>query len=419
MNKILIITYYWPPSGGAGVQRWLKFSKYLPSFGWEPLILTVDPGIAAYPVKDESLAADIAPGLRVYTTKTTDYFSIYKGNKSAIPSAGFATNTDNSFKGKLLRFVRGNFFIPDPRKGWNRHAYKKAAELIEKEGINHIITTSPPHSTQLIGLKLKKHFPSINWISDLRDPWTDIYYYDQFYPTPVSKSVDRWYEHQVLRKSDRIIAVGNSLRKAFSAKLPEVETKIEVISNGYDGPDFELPDIKPSGKFVITYVGTLSDVYPVTGLISALQRLTSDGRELFLRFVGSVSAGQRDFINASLPAGIVEYFPYVTHDEAVRYMTDTSMLVLIIPEHHSNKSIITGKIFEYLASYRPVICLGPVDGDAAEILRETAHGETFSYSDSDAMYNFIDSVISGKTLQMKDIKKYSRKELTARLVEML
>ena len=158
MNKVLIVTYYWPPSGGAGVQRWLKFSKYLPEFGWEPIILTVDPEFAAYPVTDFSLTGDLPVSVKVHKTPATNYFSIYRKDKTKIPSAGFANNIDNTFKGKILRFVRGNFFLPDPRRGWNNYAFKKACELIKSEGIKHIITTSPPHSTQLIGLKLKKKY---------------------------------------------------------------------------------------------------------------------------------------------------------------------------------------------------------------------------------------------------------------------
>ena len=128
---------------------------------------------------------------RIYTTPAINYFSIYKKDKSKIPSAGFANSIDNSIKGKLLRFVRGNFFLPDPRRGWNKYAFKKASELIESEDIRHIITTSPPHSTQLIGLKLKRKYPALKWVADLRDPWTDIYYYQQFYPTLISRSIDQ------------------------------------------------------------------------------------------------------------------------------------------------------------------------------------------------------------------------------------
>ena len=154
MHRVLIITYYWPPSSGAGVQRWLKFSKYLPSFGWEPVILTIDPDYAAYPAIDETLEKEISRETRIYKTPAIDYFRFYRKDKSKVPSAGFATSDDSGFRAKFMRFIRGNFFIPDPRGGWNRYAFRKACEIIESENIKHVITTSPPHSTQLIGMKL-------------------------------------------------------------------------------------------------------------------------------------------------------------------------------------------------------------------------------------------------------------------------
>ena len=175
MKKTLIITYYWPPGGGAGVQRWLKMARHLPDFEIEPFILTVDPGYATYPATDNTLENDIPRGLKVFKTKATDYFRILSKDKKAISSAGFAKEGKNSFREKVARFIRGNIFIPDPRRGWNRFAFGKAVEVIDNNGINTVITTSPPHSTQLIGLKLKKRFPEIKWIADLRDPWTDIY----------------------------------------------------------------------------------------------------------------------------------------------------------------------------------------------------------------------------------------------------
>ena len=148
MKKVLIVTYYWPPAGGAGVQRWLKFSKYLPQFGWEPVILTINPDSATFPSLDPSLQNEIPEGLKVFKTKSTDWFRLYSKDKTKVPSAGFAQNEDDSLRGKLFRFIRGNFFIPDPRRGWNRFAVKEALNIIRKENISIVITTSPPHSSQ-------------------------------------------------------------------------------------------------------------------------------------------------------------------------------------------------------------------------------------------------------------------------------
>lgn len=420
MNKVLIITYYWPPSGGAGVQRWVKFAKYLPASGWDPVILTVDPEYAAYPVTDYSLTKDLPASVKVHATPATNYFSIYRKNKSNIPSAGFANNVDDSLKGKFFRFVRGNFFLPDPRRGWNRYAFKKAVELIKNEGIRHVITTSPPHSTQLIGLSIKKKFPAIRWIADLRDPWTDIYYYHQFYPTLLSKTIDRILEKRVLINADNIVTVGQSLRTLFASKAVGLEKKINVITNGFDESDFNGVDPTSPTKFTLTYVGTLADNYPIAGLLDALKRLAANDIDFLLRFVGSVSDNARNKLKMKLPDSSVEIIQYVSHTDAIKYMKSSSILILIIPEHSSSKSIITGKIFEYLASRRPILCLGPADGDAAEIIHNAEAGETYHYSESDKITNFLIENIAEPT-QSSDNKifNYSRRNLTNELSEIL
>jgi len=419
MNKVLIITYYWPPSGGAGVQRWLKFSKYLPESGWEPIILTVDPEYAAYPVTDFSLKGDLPPSVKVYSTQATNYFRIYKKDKSRIPSAGFANSIDNTFKGKMLRFVRGNFFLPDPRRGWNKYAIKKACELIESEGIRNVITTSPPHSTQLIGLKIKKKYPGIKWIADLRDPWTDIYYYEQFYPTFISKRIDSGLEKNVLTKADRIITVGASLKTSFSLKVKGIADKTEVITNGYDEDDFAGLTPSSPGIFTISYTGTLSDAYPIDGFMSALNKFKERGNGFKLKFIGTVSPKQKEFMLSSVDQSNIEFIGSVDHITAIRYMIESSLLLLIIPDHKSSKSIITGKLFEYIASGKPVLCLGPVDGDAATILELYGFGKCFSYRDINSIENFIFSAISNPVnLQSKSIE-LSHRNIVKKLVSFL
>ena len=420
MNKVLIITYYWPPGSGAGVQRWLKFSKYLPEYGWEPVILTVDPEYAVYPAHDTSLEKNLPAEIKVHRTKATNWFRIYSRDKSKIPSAGFAKNKDNSFKGKILRFIRGNMFIPDPRKGWNKYAFKKAIEIIENEKISHIITTSPPHSTQLIGLNLKKKFPDIKWIADLRDPWTDIYYYNQFYPTLISRLIDRALEIKVLKSSDQIITVGNSLKDLFVSKSPGIEEKIEVITNGYDEEDFKGSiDINPD-KFTISYIGTLSDAYPVNGFLAAFEKFRDEGNDFLFRLVGTVSSDQKEKILEKTGIENVEFIPYVNHHEAINYMMSSTILLLVIPDHHSNKSILTGKLFEYLASGKSVLCLGPADGDAAMIISESGAGKTFGYNDSKSIVFYLNELVNGfKRPPATTINRFSRTELTKHLATII
>jgi glycosyltransferase involved in cell wall biosynthesis len=415
-GKVLIITYYWPPSGGAGVQRWFKFAKYLPEFGWEPVVLTINPDYAAYPVTDSSLTYELPSGLEVHKTKATDFFALYKKDKSKIPTAGFASNLDNSFKGKLLRFTRGNFFIPDPRKGWNRFAFVKACELIESSGIEHIVTTSPPHSTQLIGLKLKRKYPHIKWIADLRDPWTDIYYYDLFYPTFISRAIDRSYEKNVLLKSDAIITVGNNLAKAFIDKQNEIRDKIHVISNGYDEEDFREPFPGKPERFTITYVGTLSEAYPIENVLKALSGIKQD---FLLRFAGKIPADIRTDIETILGTEKTEFIPYSPHSEAVRLMKTSSILLLIIPISKQSNVITTGKVFEYIASRKPVLYIGPEDGDAAVILRNCGQQGIFAGLNAGVISEFIVKQMASHGDMLDPQPQYSRRRLTTRLAEIL
>jgi glycosyltransferase involved in cell wall biosynthesis len=420
MQKVLIVTYYWPPGSGAGVQRWLKFSKYITKQGWEPLILTVDPDFAVYSAIDNSLNNEIPADLTVYKTRARNYFSLYKKDKSKIPSAGFAIDEEKGFVSHITRFLRGNFFIPDPRRGWNRFAFKKACEIIETQKTDRIITTSPPHSTQLIGLKLKKRYPGIRWIADLRDPWTDIYYYEKFYPTFLSKRIDSAYEKKVLKSADRIITVGNSLKELFSSKIPGIGEKIVVISNGHDEEDFAGLTASKPDIFTISYVGTLSGSYPVDGFLKALKPFIEKGISFRLRFTGVVSPEQKVLISSAAGPSNIEFIPFSAHSIAVRNMLDSSALLLIIPDHQSSRSIITGKLFEYLASGKPVICLGPADGDAAEILKETGHGKTFNYDDSEGISEYIIFLSSNPGLTEKVSPSiFSRENLVKKVVELL
>lgn len=400
------------------MQRWLKFAKYLPSSGWMPAVLTVDPDFATYPYMDESLYGEIPIDVEVYRTKAVNYFALYSRDLSKIPHSGFAAGSDKGTKGRLSRFVRGNFFIPDPRRGWNRYAYRKACELIRRQNITHVITTSPPHSTQLIGLRLKRRFPKIKWVADMRDPWTDIYYYDLFKPSLPARIIDSRMEKNVLSRADSIITVGHTLASLLSEKSESTEGKIHVLPNGFDEEDFEgimptLPD-----TFTITYVGTLSPSYPLGGFLQAIQELRADGQPVNIRFVGTVSEAVRRLIPGGEPE--TEFIPYCEHPVAVRHMMNSSLLLLIIPDHPSNRSILTGKIFEYLATEKPILLLGPKDGDAALLLVKCGYQGIFAYDDTPGIKDFIMKVAAGGPVKRSGHHlEYSRRALSSKLGEML
>jgi len=420
MKKVLIITYYWPPSGGAGVQRWLKFSKYLPQYNWEPVILTVDPEYAAYPAIDDSLEKEIPESLKIYRTKATDWYKLYGNDKTKVPSAGFAKNKDDTFRGKLSRFIRGNFFIPDPRRGWNRFAYRKACSLIKDEGITHIISTSPPHSTQLIGLKLKKKFPGITWIADFRDPWTDIYYYKMFCQTLPVRMLNKHYERKVIENADLVISVGESLSRLLKSKIRFPADKFKVLTNGYDEPDFtKLVSDRKDNNFIITYVGTISDSYPIEGFLRIISDLIKiNGRDILFRIVGQISERQETLILKYLEEKNRSFIPYTDHSSSLRYMLESDFLLLVIPDHPKNELIITGKLFEYIRSGNPVLCLGPSNGDAAKILNKSGQGQIFGYNDIYGISYFIKNVPENTDMK-SGIKEWDRSKIARELCNYL
>jgi glycosyltransferase involved in cell wall biosynthesis len=425
MKRVLIITYYWPPSGGAGVQRWLKFIKYLPEFGWKPVILTVDPEYASYPVEDASLINEIPEGTEIIQTKSREFFTQYKkiSGDNQIPYAGFANEQGPaSFKQKIARFIRGNFLLPDPRKGWNRFALAAARNRIDKGDILAVITSSPPHSTQLIGLKLSKEY-KLPWIADFRDPWTDIYYYRKFYPTLIAHQRNLKMERSVLNGSTRILTVSDGFRDLFLKNCTAPADKFSIIPNGYDEADWGKQESKSGDKFTITYVGTLADSYNIDAFISVLKNLMNQNCQIHLRFVGTISLSHQKAFSF-LPQEQITYTGYVDHETAIEYMKNTTLLLLVIPEHDTGKGILPGKIFEYLASENQIVGIGPEDGDAATILEETNGGKMFDFNNGDGMKKYLmeqyqnfqqDKPQSGEN----KYTRYSRRNLTSRLAEML
>lgn len=418
--KVLILTYYWPPSGGAGVQRWLKFAGYLARMGFDPVVLTVDPKYATYPATDNSLENEIPAGVRVIKTKATDYFRLLSRNKSSLPSAGFAKTGGNTLIGKFARFVRGNFFIPDPRKGWNKYAFNKASELIETLQINTFITTSPPHSTQLIGLNLKRKFPELTWIADLRDPWTDIYYYKEFFPALPARMADRKYERSVIEGADQIISVGKGLSEIFTSRYPSSVNKFTVIPNGYDHADFSGLIPNNPAIFTISYVGTLSGSYNITGLVDVLKDLAGTGAEFKLSFTGFVSDDQKGFLANNLSREQLIFGNYCSHQEAIHKMLETSVLLLLIPDHSSSKVILTGKIFEYIATGKPILCIGPIDGDAALTISGFGNCLAADYTDRDSIRSFLEVAMNGNLPARPYLPaNFSREEGAKKLAEII
>ncbi|MDZ7741835.1 MAG: glycosyltransferase [Bacteroidota bacterium] len=426
MKKVLVITYYWPPSGGAGVQRWLKFVKYLRDFGWEPVVYT--PENPEAPVIDHSLEKDIPEGLEVLRQPIWEPYTAYKKfigqKKDQRVNAGFLSESEKpKFSENLSVWIRGNFFIPDARKFWIKPSVRYLTKYLKEKWVDAIVSTGPPHSMHMIALRLKEKL-GIPWLADFRDPWTNIDFYDQL---KLSKFADRTHkkmELSVLKYVDEVITVSwnwaDDFRKIY-------ERPVKVITNGYDPDDFEL-DVSLDKKFSIVHIGAMNkDRNPVMFFEVCGELLTeypSLAENLEIKLVGSTDISVFNSIEKQGLTDFVKWVKNVPHDEVLKYTKSAQLLLLALNNTPNVLGIIPGKIFEYLAAKRPILCTGPENGDSARIIRNANAGEIVSFDDKNKMrkvlveyyeaYQNNDLVYNGK-----GIEKYSRKALCGEIADLL
>jgi len=417
MKKVLIISYYWPPSGGPGVQRVLKFAKHLPEFGWQPIILTVKNG--NFPSIDETLANEIPKECKVYKTDIFEPLNFYKtltGNKNSnIPTFVLSKSSKESIAEKLSRWIRANLFIPDAKIGWAHYIVREGLKIISSEKPDLIFSSSPPHSLQIGAMRLAKK-AGIPWVADFRDPWTDAFWQKDISRIFLSKLIDARFERLAFKSADKLVTVSQTIAKniSTSSKSPAF-----IIPNGFDAQDFHFSKI--SGEyFSIVYTGTLGKDQSVIPLINTLNLLSEELlSQIKIHFYGSFHERVIDEINSSPFRELFFINKSVTHEDSIKAMMNADSLLLIIPNVENNKGILTGKLFEYIATGNPIICFGPKDGDAAEIIFETNCGKTFDYKESAS--GFIAELVDSKkdnrrfTADENRISKYSRKNLTKEL----
>ena len=428
IKKALIITYYWPPSGGSGVQRWLKFTKYLRDFNWEPVIYT--PENPEIPVEDSSLLKDIPEGITILKKSIWEPYSFYKkflGQKVEDKiQTGFLTEKRKSKrKEKISVWIRGNLFIPDARKFWIRPSVKYLATYLKKNPVDIIISTGPPHSMHLIGMKLKEKL-KIPWFADFRDPWTNIYYRDDLKLSRFAKKKHRKLELEVLKRADTVTVVSPTLGENFAEIY---NCNYHVITNGFDEDDFPInQNLKTNTKFSITHVGVLMKKSNPENLWSILRELTEVNEEfkndLEIKLAGKVDYSIINSIKKNNLFPHLTKINYLPHEEIVKFQKQASVLLLLIPNTDNSKLIITGKLFEYLAARRPVLAICPTDGDAAEIINDTKAGMISGFGDNNRLKNNILALYhdykKGKLqINTGNISKYSRKNLTEKLVKLL
>jgi glycosyltransferase involved in cell wall biosynthesis len=418
--KILIITYYWPPAGGSGVQRWLKFVKYLQDFGVEPVVYTVaNPN---YPLLDSSLEKDVPNAITILKQpirEPNNVISFFKKKKTN-QSAGFLDPNPN-FIGKIMQYIRANYFIPDARKYWVQPSVKYLKSYLKENKVDAIITSGPPHSLHLIGMRLKQEL-CVKWISDFRDPWTEIDYFEQLPLTKKSREKHFLLEKEVLENSDTVLVIGKTMKTKFDT----FSKNIKVVTNGYD-PDLNVEIEKLDSKFTITHVGLMNaDRNPIS-FWQAISELSNENKEFAndvrIKIVGKVAQEVKDSIQKYAIQNI-NFEGYLSHDEVRKFQQKSQVLLLAVNNVKSAKGIITGKIFEYLQAKRPILAIGPQDGDLAEIINNTKSGYVVDFNQVSELKDVIWSmyqIFKKGRLESKsvDIEKYHRKELTKELVNII
>lgn len=420
MKRVIIFTYYFPPAGGVAVQRFLKFAKYLPEFGWEPIIVTVANG--SYPYYDESLLKELSPDLRVYRTDTFEPFEFYnllRGKKGkSMPVVAVGGQQKKTFFKSLTEYIRANFFVPDARKGWKPYAIQQAEKILAQEKIDAIITTGPPHSTHLIGLALKQKY-GLKWIADFRDPWTKIFS-NQFLPRTASTiEKDKALEKSVLQQADLVTVISPGMQAEFAQHTKAIAT----IFNGYDESDFSKTPNKVSQKFTIHYVGNLMSSQNCEALWATLAHYKND---IQLELIGRTDDPVKESITQAGLDDCVRYLPFVGHQVAVQLMQEADLLLFVIPNVGDNKLILTGKLFEYLASCTNLLSIGPIDGNAAAILQDCGREPMLDYSDKSSIQSQMEAAISAFKTQGKATvynnkihEQFTRKNQTKLLAQRL
>lgn len=420
-KKVLIITYYWPPSSGSGVQRWLKFAKYLPDYGWDPVIFT--PENPDFELKDEALLHEVPGEVEVLRFPIWEPYGLLRALKKdqiKDPAVIIEKRKKNVLDRSAI-WLRANFFVPDPRVYWVKPSVKFLVDIMEKNKFEVIVTTGPPHSLHLIGRNLKRK-TGIKWVADFRDPWSSWEFLDSLPMTPMVRKRHVKLEQSVLKEADAVITISPT----FKEEMEQIgQRPVNLITNGFDTSDLP-PTINTlparEEEYQIVYSGIIDSIRNPIPFLKAFKAAFEPGKHQGkLTFVGKVSSHVKDYIQADQWLNShTECVGYVPHSEVFKYYSKANLLLLILTDTKNAKGNIPGKLFEYLATGRNIMALGDPDGDSALIIQEASAGKVFKHHEICSMQIYLDKIRSTSSLRKKvDLEKYERKNLTGQLAQLL
>lgn len=424
-KKVLIITYYWPPSGGSGVQRWLKFVKYLVRAGWEPYVFT--PENPSFTIEDNSLQKDVPDSVEVIRFPIWEPYQLFfkfsslLGNKT-VQQADFISTGKKTFFQTVSSWIRGNFFIPDARVFWVKPSVEYLLDFIVRNQIEKIVTTGPPHSIHLIGLRLKKINPALSWIADFRDPWSEWDLLDTLALTSIARKRHVVLERKVLTIADRVITIApyHVVRlEALSGR------KVDLITNGFDEDDFKENRYSSTHKFTIRHVGIVDELRDPRPVMMAIKDICINDADflnhVLIEFIGKVNTSFKDFIGEDEHLSqITTFIDQIPHEQLLKLYGTTDLQLLVLAHTSIAPGNLPGKFFEYLASGRPILGIGPETGDAAQILQQTQAGIIKERNDKTGIKSeLIKYYHRWKNEEVRvtgNIHLYSRQQLTQKLI---
>jgi glycosyltransferase involved in cell wall biosynthesis len=427
LKKVLIITYYWPPAGGSAVYRWLKFTKYLREFGWEPIVYTAENG--EYSELDPENEKDIPTGITILKQPIWEPYQLYKRfigqKKTEKVNVGFLTEKKKpALAERISVWVRGNFFIPDARRFWIKSSANYLSKWLVENPVDMIISSGPPHSMHLIAMKLKKRF-KLPWIADFRDPWTKIDFYKELHLTWLADRKHHRLEREVVANASCVVTVGNQMKDEFEAIGAK---KVMVITNGFDTADRIEEAVERDCEFSLAHFGTVNKARNPELLWQVLADLVKENNEfaknLKIKFVGRIDQSVLASIRSNNLESYLIKIDFLPHKEVLRLQKQSQVLLLLINQTHNAQGILTGKFFEYLAAERPILAIGPTEGDVANILNLSNAGRIIDFQDRDGLQKSLLEMFEAYkenklSVNTAGIKQYSRYELTRKLTGMM
>ena len=427
MKRVLIITYYWPPMGGSGVQRWLKFAKYLPTFGWEPIVYT--PKNPSFQLHDDSLLSDVRDEQIVWKHPIWEPHHLFyrakgKKNLAQVNQGDILDKKNQSLFEKLGLWVRGNLLIPDPRRFWIGPSVKYLMRRLANERIDAIVTTGPPHSLHHIGRLLHQR-TGIPWLADFRDPWTRWVFLRSFRVSAGAMRLHRRQEKQILQSAQAVTTVSQALREDFEHLGGR---PVHELTNGYDEADFATTKAPSPQQFLISYIGTIDYLRDPRTFLRALRALCREradfAEHVRIRFVGYLSGViLKDIERDAVLADKLTIAHYVPHEEVLRLLQNAYVHLLLLSSGPETRGILTGKFFEYLASGKRVLALGRKGSEIDQILQTTRAGVLHDPQDAEGikatLLRYFEDYKNNASLNTIGVEQYSRRNLTEALSKIL